>query len=470
MSKLDLDNALQDKLNKLNKVTKLIIIPVSLYLLIVFLQLFLSAFDVGVSSSIIKAIEKIAFYSFPLFLLYLVTVTFFSSYWILESKNYKNLAVFFLFMLISAYLITQLKINVPSYSKLVATSLTIAIASCIVIFIKLIEQKISSLDLNDKKLNENRALPRETLGMIVSGLFSIVISSMIYFHVKNGISFVTWGVSFGALLSIIFLDSKKLLLGILYFLEPSSADNIYEILKLKKYHEEYETSEVSRRIKLKQTENQRRKRAADIIYEIEDVRTRRVFEADEKRAKEILENLKDENLDTNEIHKLNNELDQLTAKIDKDSHKKIEKDKPLTIEYKNKTIKEKIIENIGLTEKEISDAIDSNLIEASQAHIWSEDHQKIIRYAMEEADKGEYKGDTPIFVASSVVKLVVKYKIIESLSRIIETENKLELSDILGSKKLKEFIVKTPIHYYSVIIIPTLDNSSYFIVGCFLKE
>ena len=156
-------------------------------------------------------------------------------------------------MLIAAFIITQLGVEIPKYDKRTSTILTVLISGVIFLLISLTVQKVSDIEGGPDK--NKLKFPKEVLGMVVSAIFSVAISSMIYFHIRDGISFVTWGVSFGILMSIMFLSSQKILLGLLYFLEPSSAENLYEIMQLKRSAEERKISQETRKINTMKVED-----------------------------------------------------------------------------------------------------------------------------------------------------------------------------------------------------------------------
>jgi len=276
---------------KLEEIRKLFMWPMFLWFAIVLADFIFYVVEIDAFLEVRQWIGQIAFYSFPLVLIYLVFATFYSSYRILESRGYKNIATFFFFQMIAYFIIDVLQVEIPKYDKTTSVILTIVMCLAIFVIISLVQLRIKIPEgIINKRASE---YPNESMGMVISAIFSIVIASMIYFRVKGGVSFVTWGTFFGIMLSSMVHKADKTILGILYFLDPRGAINFFKIIQLKsEVEDERDLAEVEMELG-SLTKAQMQRKALRLANELDQELHRVQFQEGERKIRALIDKLRD---------------------------------------------------------------------------------------------------------------------------------------------------------------------------------
>jgi len=467
-----------NKLKKLDKIRSLFIIPMFLWFFVVLFDFIIYILEIDTLVDVRYIIESIFFYVFPILLIYFVIATFYSSYKILESKNYKNLLSFALFQLIAYFIMNVLKIELPVYDKVTSLILTILCSFIVFIMFYLIQLKIKipsndealSYQLNkDSMANSKPGIRKNESGVFISSMFSIIIASMIYFRVTNGISFVTWGVIFGVILSSLFIDSDKLILSIFYFLEPRGAINLYNIIKLKSEVQDEKDRCDTEREKSQLTKYKMTSIALRLANELEDELAKVQFNKGERKIRECIDILRQSNdLPDYEQSRIVEDIKYMIN--DLRTKENIPQSIP-ALDYKTLSLDDKISNLVGLSDKEIEQAISEKKIKENQKHFWSVKNQKAIKIALQDFQNEEFNGTNGIFVAKSITNYFEKNPFfLEKITSIL-TSSEFDLKLIKGAEehKLGGFILSSPSKSYSVIIRRG-DDGSFLIVGFYERK
>jgi hypothetical protein len=477
----------EKKLEKLVKVRRLFVWPMTLWFFIMLLDFLIYVIDIEELHTLRTIIATLAFYSLPLFLLYIAFATFYSSYRILESRGHKNIATFFLFQFVAFFAIDQLGIKVPSLGRDLASFLTVAISIVIVLAVLLIERSIelpSDFPLRAGKDNRDTGEPRkatpvsparasrdpkEITGMVIAALFSIVIASMIYFRVKGGIAFVSWGVGFGVLLAAMKLKGDKLILCFLYFLDPQGGESLYQLIKLKeRVQGQKDQSDLEVEVGALHKEEMAAK-VLRLANELEQELFQLQFKMGEQRVKDLIQGLRDAaNLSPEEQEV---KIAQITGVI---GQLRLQQAIPRQLpeaDYSSRSLGEKVALSVGLTENEIKEAIAERLIDEKQYFLWTPPNQSKIRIALADFDENRFKGTPPIYVAESIADYMLRNKfILERIVEVVSAEDGAILNPIRGGegKGLLELEVSTVMRLYSCVVRRGAEGS-LLLLGVFEK-
>lgn len=455
------------RLRRLEEIRRLFILPAYLWFAIVLFDFIFFVVEIDSFLEVRLWVEKIAFYSFPLLLIYLVFATFYSSYRILESRGYKNMATFFFFQLIAYFIINVLQIEIPKYDK--TTSLLLTVLTCFVLFgiISLVQLRIK---VPSEISKQSRSSVNETMGMVISAIFSIVIASMIYFRIRGGISFVTWGVFFGVTLSAMIHKADKTILGILYFLDPRGASNLYKILKLKSDVEDaQDLSEVEIEMGILGKAD-RRTEALRLANQLDQELSRLQFQQGEQKIRALIAKLRDsEQLPPEEQQRILADVTGVITTLR--SEQKIPPMLP-EVDYSSLSIGEKIAQLVGLTQAEIKEAIKESLIDEKQSYLWLPLNQTKIKRSVQEFDEEKYQGGDPILVPNSWVPFFESNQyLLERIVMILTGDDEFDLKGIKGAEKhnLSELVFSTAANEYSAVL-KVGRNNSYLIHAVFDKQ
>lgn len=470
-------NLSNNQLEKLEKIRKLFMIPLLVWSVIILIDFIFFVVEIDTLFELRKWIGKIAFYSFPLFLLYLVFATFYSSYRILESRGYKNIAAFLFFQMLAYFIIEVLRLEIPEFNRTMSIILTASMCLAIFFIITLVQFRLKlpekhsifnkklNISLKSKTFGDEQ--PNEAMGMIVSSLFSIVIASIIYFRVRSGISFVTWGTFFGIALSAMIHKADKSILSILYFLDPRGAINLFKILRLKAdVEDEEDLSKVEKEL-TSLTKAQMKTQALRLANELDQELHRVQFEEGKRKISILIDKLR--NSDQRPPGEQKEILDEVTDVIQR---LRIDKKIPGILpepDYSELSLGEKITQQIGLTDKEIDQAIKEDLIDPEQRYLWTERNQRRIKSASLDFDKEKYQGMPPVYIAESWVSFFESNK--HLLERIVtnlsQSDENIYLKSIKGDNfDLSELVFTTAVKEYSAVIRQGSDHS-YLIFGVF---
>lgn len=478
----------KNRIKKLESVKKLFLIPMFFWSIIALADFLLYVIQIEYFAEVREFVGKVAFYSFPILLVYFVVATFYSSYRILESKGYKNIATFFFFQMLAYFIINVLHIEIPSYGKTTSVILTGVVCFVIVIVISLVQFRLSlpkeankggilDTDPSDSSLEtltipkdlkkHSTQFPSQSLGMIISATFSIVIASMIYFGVKGGISFVTWGTFFGITLSAMIHKADKTILSMLYFLDPRGAINLFKILKLKS---EVEDAQDLGEVELELgalTKAQMKTKALRLANELDQALHKVQFEEGERKIRALIDRLKDsDRLPPGEQERILGEVTDVITRLR--TEQKIPQALPKP-DYSSLSIGEKIVQQIGLSESEIEQALSEGLINPKQSNLWTPSNQAKIRVALKEFEEEKYRGKTPIYIANSWASFFESNRhLLEIIVTLLTSDSGFASQEIKGAEKysLFEVVFSTAAREYSAVVRNGKDGS-ILVLGVF---
>lgn len=495
-----------DELDKLRKVKRLFVFPMILWFIIILQDVTFYIFRTEHLSEVKNIVEEFAFYSFPLSLLYIAFVSFYSSYRILESKNFKNVVIFLFFPTLAFFINDVVDINMPIPDK--STSILLIVIICFAIFgiiffilrfIKLPEETelenkdedtaigktirdVLSGDIshNEESANDfggnnnplrNSEDVNARLGMVVSAIFSLLVASMIYFRMREGISFVIWGVVFGTFLSAMFLSFDKVVIGVFYFLNPAGAIYLY---KLKKRKEQFDLQKLEIERVRQDGDLMKKMMKTDLIRKVQKID----MKATEIKYNEItthmdslIEKISRNDVPAKEKMRILDEVMQINKQL-KDSDEEIKLQLPEP-DYKDISYGERMSILTGFDDNEIKELIIEDLIEEKQKYFWKEINQRKVRSAVNDFDNEKYTGKHPILIAKTWEYYFEKNpQILKALARKILGKDKVEITHIKGTKqpKLFELRFSTQTRKYCAVVAVGLEDESYLIFGIFENE
>lgn len=470
------------RLERIEKLKKLFVWPVGLWIVLMVITLVLDFTPTASNPWLENArswFESAAFYSLPIILFYIVFATFYGSYKILESRGHKNLAVFGLVQLAAYFIVRVLEFKIPSFDKGVSLGFTVLVAAVLFTMMAVVQafirlpSKVSRSSTEVPKQEEVEGgkdksprlrLPGPALGILMSGLISIVIASIVHFRVREGVSFVTWGVLFGSLMSIIAFKADRNLLGLLFFLDPGGAENLFKLLSVKREVEDQkDLGEVERELTL--LGKQKMKTAMEALAnELDQHFTQAQFDDTRERVQSLIDKLKgSRGLPQAEQAVI---LQDVTMAIDQLREKQSLPALPAP-DYSSLSLGEKMEQFVGLSGNEIQEAEAEGLISGSQSHLWSIGLQTKVKLALDDFDKEDLRGNGPIFLANSWLPMVEANKhILQPLTDRLVSATPEEFIPLKGAERAGLFEVHfgTVTKEYSAIV-KRGSNSAIVVVG-----
>ena len=462
-----------EKLEKLSTINQILAISASVWFFIMILDGLLSGnfFEQG------QFIKGVINWLFPITLYIIVLVTFVSSYKILENRNYKPFLLFGIIQIIGFLAYANLKFEVPAIltdHKLIGIFLVAGIFILLFsIMFQIIKEKSNEELINEVKgLTLEKALEKlqsisyskssSNLGDIVSAIFSMLIITLVNIRTIN--TDLQYIISFGSLiglLAIAYISRKdQTILAMLSLLDPNEAKYLYLLNEIRNMAEfeasrtknEAEGYKMERDITVQKIDLERDKYRASLeklVKELERKKNQVMYEVIKTDLNNKLARF--EQMSPREQFLFLSEFENDLKKLQDNNLKGIPS--PPT-DYETLPLNEKIATLIGLTEKEIQDAIDSNLIKSSQKFIWSFLNQPKIKSAIVEFEnQNDYEGFGNIYVAKSLTKYFPANHIVVQQMMDTITKNEAKLQFIKGMEQLDmmEFRIETPTKEYSVI-------------------
>lgn len=470
------------RLQKLERIRQFFVWPMAAWLVIVFIDFANYVLDIRDIGPIREFVELFAYYSFPVILIYVAIVTFYSSYRVLGSRGHKNVIVFFLVQMFAAFFVAEVGLEIPSIGQRDAVILTFSIAIAIVVVVILVQGRIvapqpSYVGARVSIRNDRPGLDSgegvhakdqsEPMGMVIAGLFSLVIAAMIYFRVRDGISFVPWGVFFGVLSSGIILNSDKLILSILFFLDPRGAVSLYHLIKLKEDVErERQRSEVE--VEVGTLRNQeRRTRALQMANELDQELKEATFQRGERDFRNLIDSLRTaKNLSPEQLEDKIAEAENyigLLRQTKQVPHMLPEAD------YSGLSNEEKMARHVGLAGEELEEAVAEGLIDPAQKFIWRSENQFRIRTAREDFSRNRVRGAFPVYLAESWSEYFEGNRLVlEKLVTSIAGEEALQLTPIKGADALGLMVLEfnTIANRYCAVIAEA-QSGGFLVYGVF---
>ena len=436
----------------------------------------------------LKEMIRTIYITFPFFLFLFSIVTFITSYTIFSGKIAKNVIIF-LFIIFSSYVADNLfgPFNTTSMSTLSPTKsflFMIITAFLTFIIIYLIQKRIhlegkETLDTDDEKniddlLNEhinaykpkidgknhisNLKNRRKRLGIIISAIIALIISMIFLLHIEK-YDFVTSGLILGILLSGLSIQSEKIALGLLYFMDPEEAETIFKTYILARARDQKQKEILIKKEVIDLTSEYTKEKELGQLMAMKIALMKKLEYRRSQKISMVVKEIDEGDLSIDEIifkiREINRELPKL---IETDAVLEPQNLPLLDDGSKSYSIGEKIGNLIGLEVSEVKDAIKEQLIAKNQSHIWLQSNMQQIKYSLYEFDRGEFTEYNQQICIPNSLKIFLHHNeyIIRSLA---ENILKLNLSDkpiklelLKGSKDLQIYYFSTHTKSYSAIL------------------
>ncbi len=442
------------RLEKLEKIRHIFLWPMVLGFGIILLDFLIYVLGFGSIEPLERITKTAAFFAFPAILIYIVMATFYSSYRVLGSRGHKNILVFFLFQIMAYYLMVELDLEIPAMGSVQATLASASIALGIVLAVTLVQRSISVPD--DLPTSEEGIITftdkrNESTGLVIAALFSLVIAAMIYFRNQGGIPFVSYGVLFGVVASGVVLKADKLILCLLFFLDPRGAINLFHLIKVReRVQQQKERSELEVEVGVWHKE-ERKTKALRLANELDQELSRAGFNKGERYLRSLIDSLQSPGgMSPEEQERKTLEAQEMIARLR--SERTIPKVLP-EVDYSTLSLGEKIAGFLGLTKDNIREAIAEGLIDETQSHLWTPEAQFRIGNAMNDFKENRIRGRAPVYIAESWVEFFNRNAYL--LDRIVESltsDSPASLRDLLGANGLVEMRFATVAREYSAVI------------------
>lgn len=462
-----------EKLEKLSTINKILAISAAIWFLVMIIDGLLSGNFIEQG----RFLRGVINWLFPITLYLIVLVTFISSYKILENRNYKPFLLFGIIQIIGFLIYANLKFPVPTFlteNKLLGIFI---VAGAFVILFAIMFQIIKEKS-NEDLINEVKGLSLEksleklqqitysksssNLGDIVSAIFSMLIITLVNIRTIN--TDLQYIISFGSLIGLLLIGyiSRKdqTILAMLSLLDPNEAKYLYLLNTIKNMAEfeasrtknEAEGYKMERDITGKQIELERDKYRASLeklVKELERKKNQVMYEVIKTDLNDKLSRF--EQMSPREKFLFLSDFENDLKKLQDNNLSGI--DKP-AIDYESLPLNEKIATLIGLTDGEIQEAIDTDMINAEQKFIWTFQNQPKIKSAiLEFENQNEYEGFGNIYVAKSLTKYFpANHTVVQKMMDTInQSAAKLQFIKGMEQLDLMEFRIETPVKEYSII-------------------
>jgi len=301
-----------------------------------------------------------------------------------------------------------------------------------------------------------------SIGLVVSAIFSLIIASMIYFRVVNGINFISWGILFGIITSIIIIKGDKTILGLFYFLDPNGAIYLFHLHKLKGVKEKASFIQDIQKEKSENIKDIYVAKLTKLSNELSEHKNKLQYEYIENIITSQIERLKDPNLTLTERLELHEKTDEMIAAVLKDSKDIVKITHAIEA---SRPLRDKIADFVGLTEEEQIEGISLGLISEDQKFLWNKDIQSKIKRGKTDFDNRKFKEQDQILFANSILQ---EYPInSQQISELIEKLNTHQLvtEQIIGTEIYGlEFCRFSTINRDFIVIFK--DKSNSILIHC----
>jgi len=464
-------------------------------------------------SIFMRRIIQTVYSTFPIFLLLLSIYTFVSSYTIFSNSNIKNILTFILinfiaynlnkYLIIEANEFSEISKNISpsSYSLYYMVLISIITTSIIYLIQKQITLEGKELSNEDDEANFNEILKkykidnniqqnnpnllkeknrRRRMGSLMTGMISSVIALIFLLHTKQ-YEFINSGVILGLLFAGLIIQSEKLTLGFLYFIDPEEAEYIYRKYKFEKATMQMERRLIENENELEKIKNYKR---ADIEQQIQRLK---VIYADQyskgikKEMDDLLKNISNNDKSVEEINQIMRDkmknIQQKATKFINDDIDLLSDNTENTLKIDEKTkpldIQEKINNLVGLTQEEITTALSKELIDDGQTNLWAIENMSKVQLSIKEVNEQKVHNiNDNICMPKHLKEFFEKNQhILEALAtelnKIILLEDYKILNVLKGTNNLHVLNISTSTKDYKCVLLKKNNGLLFTLLGLF---
>lgn len=467
-----------EKLKKLNLINKILFGFISFWFLIIIIDGIFSGnfFEKG------KFLSEVTYWMYPITLYLIIIITFYSSYKILENRNYKPFILFGLIQVIGFLIFSNFKIIFPIFfikHNLLGTFLIAGLFVLIfyVLFLYIMKKDKS----NEQFMNEVRDMNNEdalnklqeitfekshsNLGDVISAIFSILIITLVNIRSVN-IDFQNM-VAFGSLIGFLFIAyiarQDQTVLAMLSLLDADEAKYLYLLKKIKlnadfdaKKRQDRTDIQHLRRIKLdteiEQDKDVYQTSINNLVREIEKEKNSALYKVIKTELSDRLENFK--KMSPREKILTLSKLEEDIALLRSSSGNLPEIGFSLLEVNSDMSIENKIATLTGLSNEEIEIAIEEKFINPNQKFLWSFSSQQKIKIAIKDfEDPTKYEGELNLYIAKSLINHFSTTNDVFKKMRDAVLSDNVKMSFIKGLENLDlmEFRINTITNEYSVV-------------------